>query len=121
MMYRGLLLQYNCSIITQVKDFQIISKLVGPSSPERRLYGGLYREVLGDGKSYLANINQTDRSWIANLDAVAELGYTIWPDKRVVQKYVGDRPGYSCYSKEDRNITGEYPRIDQDQVFETAL
>jgi hypothetical protein len=74
----GLLLQYNCSIVNQVQEFQIVSKVVRPSSPYPQNPYGRREEFLEGGKSYIANLYQTSRQWVQNLDAVTDFGYYTW-------------------------------------------
>lgn len=75
----GLLLQYNCSIIQQAKDFQVVDKVHSSDSPWLETDSPLSdnTRLLKDKKSVLAWFNQMDGSWTSNFQAAIDVGFQL--------------------------------------------
>lgn len=121
----GLLLQYNCSVIDEAKDFQIINKFTRPL-PRYPRYGRLLDQTIEfseDRKTRVTTLNKTDQWWAYNLDVVAEFGYELWSSEQIPQQLqqILDHSSYDCYFKINESITEDYPGMNQDYAFEVAL
>ncbi|KAH7081825.1 hypothetical protein BKA63DRAFT_463289 [Paraphoma chrysanthemicola] len=103
----GLLLQYNCSIIEKTTDLRV------PQQSQRVC------------SSYTDNL--MTNKWVDNLYAVMEMGYDTWPNKSSMDLLMKSDPNAvftkntACYFNEASNVTGYYPNIDQEQIFEVLL
>ncbi|KAE9368458.1 hypothetical protein N431DRAFT_560869 [Stipitochalara longipes BDJ] len=115
----GLTMKYNCSIVTDLSDFTILSlrngsKTVASSSNTFQYYNsnndtiGIYNRT----NSLLLS------AWAQNLEAVMEFGLTSWPKFPVVydSSYTT-----SCYYNAKPDVTGRYPAFDQELALEVLL
>lgn len=120
----GLLLHYNCIIIDQAQDFQLLSEFNRSQSRYSRLKAfdgqraNAYHET--KGTTGLTVINNTEGSGYDNLDAVAEYAAKFWPSKELASKDPGQLSDH-CYFKNNETLTGDYPGIHEEQIFEMAL
>lgn len=112
----GLLLQYNCRTVDHPRDFQILTKVDRSISSYPHLYNGTHEELLEDG-SYILTVNKTKPGPPSDINFVAEFGHHVEPRPQQEPQRIND----NCYFKEGENITGDYPGIHQDQIFEVAL
>jgi hypothetical protein len=122
----GLMLRYNCSIVDDINDFRIL-KNRNASVTKFGLTGSM-AYLANDGTATISVKNQTAvRERASNIDAVIELGYEEWPSRAVMQQLmkedlkVSSTLNTGCYYNKRPNITGDYPNIDQEQVFEAML
>ncbi|KAH5614175.1 hypothetical protein HBI26_003750 [Parastagonospora nodorum] len=118
----GLLMQYNCSIVDRLQDFRILSHR--NSSLYRPNVGGSSSYRTKNGSVSIEVKNQTDTEWTYNAYGVMELGYEVWPDPRrlsVADSNAMFNKNTACYFNQVENITGDYPGIEQEQVFEAIL
>jgi hypothetical protein len=117
----GLLLQYNCSVISRAQDFRLINRF-NRSLPHDEYHYSMPM----DDKSLLARrrMNQTEGRPAKNLDAVVEIGVAS-PRRRRQNDPLADSktPNMTdkCYFTEDLDYTKEYPGMDQHEVLEIAL
>ena len=127
----GLLLQYNCSIVDRLSQLSIL-KDRRPASNNNILNtpSGIRSYYLQDNSSRVIVQNQTDSLrglWATNIHAVVETAYQIWPEKSVVDRLEATSPHASstgttkCYFTKKENITGDYPGIRQERIFEILL
>jgi hypothetical protein len=127
----GLLLQYNCSIINKTSDLAILkdrkpAKDIGIFDSS---FGSINYQLQENGSYVLVqNITQGGfYSRASNLHAVVETAFQMWPNKRVLDRLQKDVPNSifsdnnSCYYTKRENITGQYPGIDEERVFEIIL
>jgi hypothetical protein len=123
----GLLLQYNCSIIDDINDFQILSQRNG-SKTKFSPSSGLISYQVNNGSATITGKNQTTGTiWASNLNAVMEMGYEEWPSRSTMLRLMAEdyrisstlNPG--CYYNKLENKTGDYPGYEQSQVFEVML
>jgi hypothetical protein len=126
----GLLLQYNCSVIDKASDFSILKDR--KSAADNGILNGTARlgyDLQGNASTILIQ-NQTDPAGsfqANNIHAVAEIGYQLWPSKDVTNRLLssGLNTWFSgttgCYFTQNHTITGDYPGIDQERIFEIAL
>jgi hypothetical protein len=122
----GLLLQYNCSVIDDIKDFRVLSQRNASLSKFNPM--GLTTYQTNNGTKTILVRNQTTiSSWVSNMDAVMEIGYEPWLNQTTTRRLLAEDPTSSfttntgCYYNKVENITGDYPGINQEQVFEVML
>ncbi|KAH7080668.1 hypothetical protein FB567DRAFT_109727 [Paraphoma chrysanthemicola] len=125
----GLLLQYNCSIVEKTTDLWILNNR--NASAVRMSSTGYTSYQTEGGAQTIVVRNQTDNlmtnKWVDNMYAVMEMGYDTWPNKSsmdLLMKSDADAvftKNTACYFNEASNVTGDYPNIDQEQVFEVLL
>lgn len=118
----GLLMQYNCSIVDRLQDFRILNHR--NSSLYRPNVGGSSSYRTKNGSISIEVKNQTDTKWTYNAYGVMELGYEVWPDPRRLSVADADamfNKNTGCYFNQAENIAGDYPGIEQEQVFEAIL
>ncbi|KAJ4319045.1 hypothetical protein N0V94_004096 [Neodidymelliopsis sp. IMI 364377] len=125
----GLLLQYNCSIVKQTSDL-ILLKDREPSARKNISEGAVKGSYLPNGSSWVQVMNQTDpftSAWASNAHAVVELAYELWPNRSTQEALQSSGPNATftesttCYFNENENITGDYPGIDQERIFEVLM
>lgn len=127
----GLVLQYNCSIVDKLSDLSIL-KDRKPATENGILNAteGIRNYYVQGNSSQVSVQNQTDPSGgfqADNIHAVAEMAYQIWPSKEAQQRQLTSSPNAyfsktsGCYYNQDLNITGDYPGIDQERIFEMVL
>lgn len=83
----GLLLQYNCTIIDNINDFQILSQR--NASAGKFSSTGLSSYFTNDGSATITVKNQTTQalgSWVENMSGVMEYGYEQWPNRTTSQQ-----------------------------------
>jgi hypothetical protein len=119
----GLRLQYNCSIIEQVQDFRILGKVNRTSSPSLPVLQSYPSQYVQNQEYVVHNNLMVDRYWLGNLDAVAEFAVEFWPNNSTRQRLPLplQQRNFFCYVNEDKEITGEYPGMYQNNTFEVAL
>lgn len=117
----GLLLQYNCSIVNKLEDLRILNNR--NNSMDR----------FQDGSTQIRTRNQTNNElgpeikWVDNHFGVMETGYQVWPNMTAMDRVTTQNPyarftnNYNCYFNEAENITGDYPGIEQEGIFEIVL
>ncbi|KAF2011601.1 hypothetical protein BU24DRAFT_454114 [Aaosphaeria arxii CBS 175.79] len=129
----GLLLQYNCSIVEKTSDLEILKDRQSASD------NGILNSTLGF-RSYSVQGNQSsvtvrnytdtyssEPRWAQNMYAVLETAYQIWPNKSAMDRLQSSGPnaifteGAQCYYNKNESITGDYPGINQERVFEIIL
>ncbi|KAF2028774.1 hypothetical protein EK21DRAFT_101653 [Setomelanomma holmii] len=125
----GLLLQYNCSIVDKMADLRILNTRNASAVRMSSLGYTSYQtsnETLGIAVQNQTNLNLLNK-WVDNMYAVMETGYEMWPNKTASQRMMKEDPNAvftkntACYFNEAENITGDYPGIDQEQLFEVVL
>ncbi|KAH7350288.1 hypothetical protein BKA66DRAFT_600120 [Pyrenochaeta sp. MPI-SDFR-AT-0127] len=127
----GLLLQYNCSIVDKVEDLTVLRNRNSTAHAKSILNAsGQVSYRIKDDSIQVILRNQTDTgmgNWVENLHAVMEMGYQLWPNKTALEQIATDDPNSmftkttGCYFNEAANATGDYPGIDQEQLFEILL
>jgi hypothetical protein len=127
----GLLLQYNCSIVDKISDLTILKDR--KSARDSRIFrtrGGSSSYYVQGNSSYVMVRNATEgklSSWANNIYAVAETAYQMWPNKTIIDQLQTSVPNsiftdsQECYYSKRQNITGQYPGIDEERVFEILL
>lgn len=125
----GLLLQYNCSVVDDINDFRILSQR--NASAGNFSSTSLFSYPTKDGSGTITAKNQTlqtlDSSWVENLSGVMEYGYEQWPNRTTALQLMKENPQSSftlntgCYYNKAENVTGDYPGINQEQIFEVML
>jgi hypothetical protein len=122
----GLLLQYNCSIIDRAEDLRVLN--TRNASAYRLGSFGETSYQTKDSSIQITVKNQTNGvNWVQNMFGVMELGSELWPNKTGLQRLRTQDPNYiftkntGCYFNEAENATGDYPGIEQEQVFEVLL
>jgi hypothetical protein len=115
----GLLLQYNCSVITRAQDFRLINMLNRPWSTYSQLAGGYKEEIKDNGTIYTISLNQPAGQWARNLDAVAELAIAVRPGFDTLQP--NTTLTNVCYFKDHKDPTADYPGVREPYGFELAL
>jgi len=119
----GILLEYNCKIIEQVSDFQILrlnrsAQFHYTPSVGRGDGDNPYR-----GQVHMDRRNQTSGKWSANMNAVIVTGVELWPDFDIQTWQSTSNFTRQCYFKEHSNSTADYPGLDphRHEVFEIAV
>ncbi|KAF3049529.1 hypothetical protein E8E11_009958 [Didymella keratinophila] len=127
----GLLLQYNCSIVERLSDLSIIKDRV-PATDNGILnatYGQRTYYVQGNTSTIYVQ-NQTDPAGYFqanNIHAVAEIAHQLYPSKDAYDRLLASSSNAmfsetaGCYFNKNESITGDYPGIDQERIFEIVL
>ncbi|XPS75938.1 hypothetical protein M3J09_008002 [Ascochyta lentis] len=127
----GLLLQYNCSIVEKLSDLSIL-KDRKPAADNNifNATGGLRSYYLQDNTSTVIVQNQTDpfrNLWATNAHAVVETAQQMWPNRDVLDRFYKSSPNAiftetaGCYFNKNESLTGDYPGIEQERIFEILL
>lgn len=127
----GLNLQYNCSVVEKLADLSIIKDRMSATD------NGILNATFGqrtyhvqENSSAIYVQNQTDSSAIFkanNIYTVAEIAHQIYPSKDAYDRLLASSPNAmfsktaDCYFNKNESITGDYPGIDQERVFEIVL
>jgi hypothetical protein len=121
----GLLLQYNCSIVDKVDDLRILNNRNSSVKFNSLGYAGFHFE---DGSLEIQVMNQTNQpAWVNNMFGVIEMGLEVWPNRTTSDRLTSQNPNAqlakmnSGYFTPAKNITGDYPGIDQEGLFEVLL
>ncbi|KAF2726969.1 hypothetical protein EJ04DRAFT_570794 [Polyplosphaeria fusca] len=109
----GLLMQYNCSIVKSPSDLTVLN----------------YRNVTEAEmkNSIFVRKKQDTDVRASNMHATIEVGTQSWPNSSATERMTDEDPNAvftkttSCYFNEAQNVTGDYPGIDQETVFEVLL
>ncbi|KAJ4349101.1 hypothetical protein N0V95_004882 [Ascochyta clinopodiicola] len=127
----GLLLQYNCSIIEKLSDLIILKdRKSAVDSSILNATGGIRSYYLQGNGSMVTVQNQTDPLrplWASNAHAVLETAQQMWPSRDVLDRVQGSSPNAlftetaSCYFNKNESLTGDYPGIEQQRIFEALL
>lgn len=127
----GLLSQYNCSIVQDIFELSIL-KDRKPSS-DNSIFNATQgrRSYYVQGNSSMVTVqNQTNPSGgfrTNNIYVVAEMAQQIWPSKDATTRLLASSPNAAfsetgrCYFNKNDSITGKYPDIDQERIFEIVL
>jgi hypothetical protein len=121
----GLLVQYNCSIVDSLKDLRVLSTR-NTSAYILGSNGGT-KYTTNNGSMQIMVRNQTDSKWAYNMNGVMEIGYELWPNMTTWQRGMAEDPNFTftkemaCYFNEAENVTGDYPGIEQERIFEVLL
>jgi hypothetical protein len=119
----GLLLEYNCRIIKQASDFQILKIIRTPRSNYTPASDDVYGGSLGRGDILLARENQTGKRQSATMDAVLVTAAEVWPEFDVEASRSTSNVINQCYYKKEKNSTADYPSIHprRHEILEIAL
>lgn len=115
----GLALQYNYSIVKDLSEFTLVKY---ENSSNKTLFGTRLQPL--DQNTVVQMVNQ---SYVANMYAVAEYASGHWPNvsasSRIMDEYLSDYwiKATDCYFNQVENITGDYPGLDDEDVFEMVL
>lgn len=109
-------------MIDRAEDFRILNRVNRSAPAVDYSADGVPDTFLDNGKFYAMIMNQTDRSWAGNMGAVVETRYQLWLAIPIDQQ-IGElaSTNFGCYFKEKGNLTGDYPGIHQDSIFEIAF
>ncbi|KAB5533377.1 hypothetical protein GE09DRAFT_1250627 [Coniochaeta sp. 2T2.1] len=117
----GLALQYNCSIVKHLSEFTSIKYQKSSNSTNATLFEPRMQAVDPATAIQFVNSSYTD-----NFYFVAEYAYKIWPNASASRRIMETDPLYwmkqtQCYFNQVENITGDYPGLDNEEVFEMVL
>ncbi|EON97701.1 hypothetical protein UCRPA7_7042 [Phaeoacremonium minimum UCRPA7] len=127
----GVLLEYNCSIIERGSQLTVLNYRNATKAQDTLLRGST--SVSGyqaQNDSFIMIANETDplrASWVSNMHAVIEVGYQKWPNASALERLQEEDSNaqftktQSCYFNQADNVTGDYPGVDQQTVFEVLL
>ncbi|KAB5511706.1 hypothetical protein GE09DRAFT_639329 [Coniochaeta sp. 2T2.1] len=117
----GLALQYNCSIVKHLSEFTSIKYQKSSNSTNATLFEPRMQAVDPATAIQFVNSSYTD-----NFYFVAEYAYKVWPNASASRRIMETDPLYwmkqtQCYFNQVENITGDYPGLDDEEVFEMVL
>jgi hypothetical protein len=125
----GLALQYNCSIVKSLSDLTVLKRR-NASEPYTgpRVVPPVF-EGFEKGENLATVVNETGGfdARAMNLNGLVEFGAKIWPNKSVSDQLSRDNPNalftqnQACYFSQAKNVTGDYPGLDEETVFEMIL
>jgi hypothetical protein len=127
----GLLLQYNCSIIEKISDLTMLKDR--KDAKANGIFNSSRSSVtyyLQDNSSYVTVQNATQLGFLGrglNINGVVETAYQMWPNMSISDRLRKDVPNSifldtnNCYYNKRENITGRYPGIDEERIFEIVV
>ena len=125
----GMALEYNCSVVQSLSDLTVLKRR---NTSEEYTGGWALPPVFegsegGDVALMVANETGGFNARAMNLNGIVEFGVNKWPNKTVSEQLNKENPNslftqnQGCYFSQAKNITGDYPGLDEETVFEMIL